>query len=97
MALLPEYKDEMLFDGNYIHALPFCLKNCKSQKCLSHYRNLIGKATGFYTCPYGLSTFVFNDSCDATYIFSGLRERSSYRKKQAAVQSHRYHLHYWYK
>lgn len=34
MALLPIYKDEMLFDGSFIHALPFCLKNCKNDKCL---------------------------------------------------------------
>ena len=60
MALLPIYKDEMLFDGSYIHALPFCLKNCKNDKCLAHYRNMISKTTGFYTCPYGLSTFVYN-------------------------------------
>ena len=85
MALLPIYKDEMLFDGSYIHALPFCLKNCKNDKCLAHYRNMISKTTGFYTCPYGLSTFVYNVSCDTTFIFSGLRERSTYRKKQAAI------------
>lgn len=85
MALLPIYKDEMLFDGSFIHALPFCLKNCKNDKCLAHYRNMISKTTGFYTCPYGLSTFVYNVSCDTTFIFSGLRERSTYRKKQAAI------------
>lgn len=85
MALLPIYKDEELMDGSYIHALPFCLKNCKSEKCLAHYRSMVGKETGFYTCPYGLSSFVYNASFDKRYIFSGLRERSTYKKKQAAI------------
>ena len=67
MALLPIYKDEMLFDGSYIHALPFCLKNCKNDKCLAHYRNMISKTTGFYTCPYGLSTFLKMIFCKLGY------------------------------
>ena len=85
MALLPEYKDDMLLDGAYIRALPFCIKNCKNGRCSAHYKNMIGKASGFYTCPHGLSTYVYNAPCGKTYIFSGLRERSTYRKKQALI------------
>ena len=85
MPLLPMYQDETLIDGNYIRALPFCLKNCKGDKCLAHYKNMYGKSTGFYTCPYGLSTFVYSTSYNTTCIFSSLRERSTYKKKQAGI------------
>lgn len=87
MALLPIYEDDVLHDGSYIHALPFCLKNCKSEKCIAHYKKMMGNPMGFYTCPYGLSTFVYNDSDspEKTYVFSGLRERKSYKKKQAGI------------
>ena len=56
MALLPIYSDEQLQDGSYIHALPTCLEKCKSEKCIAHYKKVVEKNTGFYTCPYGLST-----------------------------------------
>lgn len=85
MSLLPMYMDGTLHDGSYIHALPFCLQNCKSEKCITHYKNVISSPMGFYTCPYGLSSLIYNGSFGKTYIFTSLRERKTYKKKQSGV------------
>lgn len=93
MALLPIYRDEQLQDGCYIHALPTCLEKCKSEKCIAHYKKVVEKNTGFYTCPYGLSTLVYKNSSGAACVFSSLRERTTYNKKQAALLQAKYKIY----
>jgi len=84
MGLLPVYKEEDLQDGSFIHALPFCLARCKSDKCKNHYDLMKNSKPGFYTCPYGLSTLV-QLSGGENFCFSCLHERNSYNKKKAGI------------
>ena len=84
MGLLPVYKDDVLQDGAFIHALPFCLTHCNSEKCKNHYALMSKSKPGFYTCPYGLSTLVQINGGEC-FCFSCLHERKSYSKKKAGI------------
>ncbi len=86
MRLIPIFEGNIVKDGCYIRMLPFCVKNCTSEKCQKHYLQLKGKSEGFYTCPYGMSSLVLNDD-NNQYIFSCLRERKSYNKERAKIIS----------
>ena len=86
MSLLPTVISGELHDGNFIHALPFCLQNYNCKKCALHYANMAQKSPGFYTCPFGLTTLVYSYQ-NRNHIFSGLRERKTYHKKLAAITS----------
>lgn len=79
MELLPFLDSDLTFhNGFFIQALDFCLKNCGNEKCMNYYKSISGKQ-GFFTCPYGMSSYV-----DETgNIFSGFRERNTYKKNVA--------------
>lgn len=77
MNLLPIYTQNKIQDGSYIHIVPFCEKNCSSEKCREYYAK-IKSLDGFHCCPYGFSSYVdVKNNC----IFTGFREKSSYSKK----------------
>lgn len=79
MELLPFLDSNLNFhDGFFIQALDFCLKNCNSTKCMNYYKSISNKY-GFFTCPYGLSSYVDENG----NIFSGFRERTTYKKSVA--------------
>ena len=84
MSLLPQYKDGFSEDGKYIHALPFCKRNCASEKCSKYYYQLAEIEAGTYCCPYGLSTIV-HTAGTSRYYFTGLRIRGVYDKKKSKV------------
>lgn len=83
MSLLPFIsEDYRLTDGTFIHAHPFCLRQCNSESCSAYYNSLKDSTPGFYRCPHGLSSLVYFYD-DVTYIFSSLRESSTYSKDLA--------------
>lgn len=87
MSLLPQYKEGSIEDGKYIHALPFCKRNCASEKCSKFYNELAGRESGSYCCPYGLSAIV-HTAGTSKYFFTGLKIRGVYdKKKSKAVNS----------
>lgn len=80
-SLLPIWDRETgIITGTFIESLDFCLQNSKRGKCLCHYIQMQNVSPGFYTCPYGLSTLVFEQK-GLKFIFTGFRERETYRKK----------------
>lgn len=85
MALLP-YIDgaNVLVDGAYFHALPFCKRHCSGVKCQEHYEKMKCAEAGSYCCPYGLSSYVYASPA-GKIIFSGLRIKGVYDKKKAKI------------
>lgn len=84
MALLPRLDNDKLIDGTYLHAMPYCLRQCKNKECMDFYKRMLDSSTGFYQCPHGMSTYV-NEEGKAKYIFSGLRVHGTYNKRLAKV------------
>lgn len=84
MHLLPIYDKDKLVDGSYIHAMPYCLKNCVNQECVMFYTRIHAAPTGFYQCPHGMSVYVLN-SDTSHHIFSCLRTHGTYNKHLAKV------------
>ena len=85
MSLLPLYSDDYkIIDGTLFHVLPFCISHCNNKKCKAFYEELKSKPAGFYSCPYGLSTYTYNSS-DQKLIFTGLKIRGYYNKDKAKV------------
>lgn len=83
MSLLPYWdSSDTIIDGTYFHLLPFCRKNCSSEKCKMHYEKLKNAGGGSYSCPYGLSSYVYS-SPEGRLIFTGLRIKGSYNKRKA--------------
>ena len=59
MSLLPYWDTSgTIVDGTYFHLLPFCRKNCSSEKCKMYYEELKRVEGGSYCCPYGLSSYI---------------------------------------
>ena len=85
MAFLP-YLDanNRLVDGAFFHLLPFCIKNCTKGKCKEYYEIIKSADAGSYCCPFGLSSYVFV-SPDEKTVFSGLKIKGIYNKKQAKM------------
>ncbi len=85
MAMLP-YIDTTtgLADGAYFHLLPFCKKNCAKAKCQEHYERMQTADAGSYSCPYGLSSYVYVSPV-GKIIFTGLRIKGVYDKKKSKV------------
>ena len=83
MPLLPVYTDSGIMDGSFLHAMPYCTKNC-NDKCASFYLAMQSAEAGFYRCPHGMSVYVYNKDAER-YIFTGLRIRGSYDKHAARV------------
>ncbi len=85
MSLLPYWDTSgTIVDGTYFHLLPFCRKNCSSEKCKMYYEELKRVEGGSYCCPYGLSSYIYA-SPEGRVIFTGLRIKGSYNKKKAKV------------
>ena len=83
MSLLPYINnDGVLEDGTYIHLLPFCKNNCKKEKCVAYYERLKNCHSGSFSCPYGLSSFVYTTS-EGNIIFTGLRIKEKYDKQKS--------------
>lgn len=79
--LLPMWdKATGIIDGTFIEQLDFCAQNSLCGKCLNHYTQMQNAKSGFYVCPYGLSTLVYEQN-GLKVIFTGFRERETYRKK----------------
>lgn len=83
MPLLPYFYNSNIVDGVFIQALPYCKKNCTSLKCKAHYDQLRNASPGFYVCPCGLSSLVFDTCKHHRIIYSGMRVRGFYHKSQA--------------
>lgn len=85
MSLLP-YIDlnKNLIDGTGFHLLPFCKKMFSSRKCTDHYASLIKADGGCYSCPYGLTSYVYITPEERT-IFTGLRVKGKYDKRKAKI------------
>lgn len=79
-SLLPIWDGNVLVDGSYIHATQNCLSKSKCDKCKEHYDMLKNQQTGFYMCPYGMSSYVYQTGT-ITKIYTGLRVRGYYKKK----------------
>lgn len=84
MSLLPMIEESRMKDGEYIHAMPFCMRCNSMGECKQHYENLKNCESGFYSCPHGLSTLVYEYEGNK-YIFSSLRERQTYNKENAMI------------
>lgn len=69
-----------IIGGTFIEQPDFCVQNSLCGKCLNHYIQLQDAKTGFYVCPYGLSTLIYEQN-GFKVIFTGFRERETYRKK----------------
>ncbi len=83
MALIPYLdSDGKLVDGGYFHLLPFCKKKCSSEKCREYYQRLNSAESGAYSCPYGLSSYVYTVG-SKNIIFTGLKIKGVYDKKKA--------------
>ncbi len=83
MFLVSKYNttEGSLEAGEYIEPIGFCTANCSKEKCFDHYNRLIKKEKGnFYTCPFGMSSYLANDGS----VFTCMRERNSYNKKLAS-------------
>lgn len=83
MSLLPRFYNSEIVDGTFIQALPYCKQHCSSQACKRHYDKLRKEPSGFYTCPVGLSSLAFDTGKHYRIIYSGMRVRGFYDKKQA--------------
>ena len=83
MSLLPylNHSNE-LEDGTYFRLLPFCKKNCLSQKCKAHYEKMKMAKPGCHICPYGLCSYIY-EGPDGKMVFSCLRIKGTYDKKKA--------------
>lgn len=79
--LLPVWEAETgISNGTFIDHPIFCNQTSLCGKCIKYYTYMQTAASGFYTCPYGLSTFVYEIN-GTRFIFTGFRERNTYRKK----------------
>ena len=87
MAIFPTYiKTGQIKDGSLVHILPYCLDKCKKDKCQRYYDTLMGKPTGSYRCPYGLSSYIYNEKGIST-IFTGIRIQGIYDKSKSKLIS----------
>ena len=84
MHLLPKYDNAKLVDGSYLHAMPYCLKNCGNKECVAFYARISKALTGFYQCPHGMSAYVLSTDT-SHHIFSCLRVHGTYNKHLAKV------------
>ena len=75
-------KCNKMMTGSLIESLDYCMKNSYKGKCALFYMKLKVKGTGFYTCPHGMSVYLFRDNGDET-IYSCFREKVSYDKLKA--------------
>lgn len=82
MSLLPKFEKDQITDGSLIKTLSYCFKHCKSDKCKKYYEELSLAKTGFYTCPLGLSSYVY-DTNGQKRIFSGFRVKETYLKEKS--------------
>ena len=91
MSLLPFVNSTgEIVDGAYFRLLPFCKKNCNSEKCKAHYDRLKKADAGCYPCPYGLCSYVYT-SPEWKTVFTGLRIKGIYDKKKARItEAHEY-------
>lgn len=82
-------KDSNYIDGVFINSLTFCKNNyCVDKKCINHYKEVFSKQkSGFYTCPYGLVSYLFVQENSSKIIFTSLREKSRYKKKNRKFQN----------
>lgn len=91
MSLLPEYIDFKIVDGSFLHAMPYCKKNC-NHKCASFYQEMHSAEAGFYRCPHGMSIYVSNKG-DKRHIFTGLRIKGFYDRKVARATRSKYEIY----
>lgn len=82
--LLPSWNQntQNINNGSYIEALDYCLKESLPNNCREHYESMQSSETGFYACPYGLSTYVQVNGYERI-IFTCFHERTTYKRKQA--------------
>lgn len=81
--------DNNFIDGSFINSLAFCKNNyCTDKKCINHYKELFGKQnSGFYACPCGLVSYLLIQENSSKIIFTSLREKTRYKKKNRKFQN----------
>lgn len=83
--LLPIWDESIgIICGTFIENPAFCNQNSLCGRCLQYYTHMKTVPPGFYTCPHGLSTFVY-ESNGEKIIFTGFRERNTYRKGERNI------------
>ena len=83
MSVFPYYDTErkQIVDGTCFRLIPYCNKNCVSQRCKQYYESLEDAPSGSYKCPHGLSSYVYNAQ-NKKLIFTGIKIKGKYDKQR---------------
>lgn len=84
-TLLPQFIGNELIDGLFIHIPPSCASKCKHSRCQEYYKRLKSQHTGFYKCPFGMTSYVLCNA-DSQTIYTGLRVKGYYTKRSDSSQ-----------
>lgn len=85
MNLLPLLENGKITDGQYIQALPYCHKNCVTDKCKDFYKSLSDKTTGLHLCPNKLSVYLYS-SKEKVVVIPSLREKKTQKKYKKSFE-----------
>ena len=83
MSVFPNYDFDrkQIVDGTCFRLMPYCIKNCVSQRCKQYYESLENAPSGSYKCPHGLSSYVYNAQ-NKKLIFTGIKIKGKYDKQR---------------